>query len=141
VLVLLIIDVLVIVLAARSSTLFNGTDGSGWKATDPAFESSCSKIESYNDMAILAWTIAGILCLSITAYLIDFLVSMARHRPGLLTRFSGMVRWGIIGVGLCTMWYLIGWFVKLTLDVRSRAGDNNKDNEWTFGQVLALSTW
>jgi len=145
VLALLIIDVMVIVLAVRSSVLFNDSvlfDESGWKDNDPSlFESPCLKVESFNSMAIFFWTVAGILCLGLTAYLVDFLVSMVRRRPGLFGQLSGMIRWGIIVGGLCIMWYLIGWFVKLTLDIRSRAGDNNKDNEWTFGQVLALSTW
>jgi hypothetical protein len=39
------------------------------------------------------------------------------------------------------MWVFLGWFVVLTLQVRKRAGENNRDNEWTFGQVLALATW
>ncbi|CAI9631033.1 unnamed protein product [Alternaria burnsii] len=136
---LLILDIMVIVLAVRSSVLFNELD---WKDNDPSlFESPCLKVESFNSMAIFFWAVAGILCLGLTAYLVDFLVSMARRRPGLFGQLSDMIRWGIIVAGLCIMWYLIGWFVKLTLDIRSRAGDNNKDNEWTFGQVLALSTW
>jgi hypothetical protein len=143
VLALLIIDVLVIVLAARSSTFFNGTDALlGLKEYAPEeYESPCLRGVSVQSMAIFSWTIAGILCFGVTVYLVDFLVSRVRHRPGLCVRLSGMIRWGIVGVGLCTMWYLIGWFVKLTLEIRSRAGNNNKDNEWTFGQVLALSTW
>jgi len=39
------------------------------------------------------------------------------------------------------MWVFISWFVFLTLQIRNRAGQKNKDNEWTFGQVLALATW
>jgi hypothetical protein len=139
---LFIINIMVVVLAARSSKLFNGADGAGWKQSDPAFdESPCLKVGSFNGIAIFAWTVAGILCLGVTTYLVDFVVSMVRQRPGILTPLSGMIRWAVIVVGLCTMWFFIGWFVKLTLDIRSRAGDNNKDNEWTFGQVLALATW
>ena len=143
VLVLLIIDVMVIVLAARSSFAYNYVGyGLNWKDFDPwTYGSPCLKLTSFKKMAVVSWTVAGFLCLGITTYLIDFLISMIRKRPGILAQPSGMVRWGIIGVGLCAMWFLIGWFVKLTLDIRSRSGDNNEDNQWTFGQVLALSTW
>ncbi|CAN9467545.1 unnamed protein product [Alternaria alternata] len=134
VLVLLIMEVMVIVLAARSSVYYYDVNPS-------RDESPCLKVKSFKSMAILSWTVAGFLCLSVTAYLVDFLISMVRRRPGLFERLSSTIRWAVIGAGLCMMWYLIGWFVKLTLDIRSRAGDNNGDNKWTFGQVLALSTW
>lgn len=51
------------------------------------------------------------------------------------------VRWILLATSLCAMWIFLGWFVHLTLDIRERAGKNNKDREWTFGQVLALATW
>jgi hypothetical protein len=143
VLVLLIMDIMVVVLAALSSVRYND-GGSGWgvKDVDPSYkESPCLQVKSFRSMAILFWTVAGFLCLNVTAYLVDFLVSTVWRRPGLFERLSSMVRWAVIVAGLCMMWYLIGWFVKLTLDIRSRAGDNNGDNKWTFGQVLALSTW
>ncbi|CAN9429209.1 unnamed protein product [Alternaria alternata] len=74
----------------------------------------------------------------ITVYLCAILMVNLYQQPN---QSWIMIRWAVIGAGLCMMWYLIGWFVKLTLDIRSRAGDNNGDNKWTFGQVLALSTW
>lgn len=134
VLVLLIIDVMVIVLAVLSWLPYEN-DNLGFYG-DP-----CLKGTSFSEVSVFSWTAAGFLCLGVTTYVVDFLVSMARHRPQLLGRLSGVIRWGIIAVGLCAMWYLIGWFVNLTLVIRSRAGDNNRDNEWTFWQVLALSTW
>lgn len=140
VLALLIIDVMVIVLAVLSSPTYNGGLG-GWEESIGLYQDPCLKETSFNEVAIFSWTAAGFLCLGVTTYVVDFLVSMARRRPQLLGQLSGVVRWGIIVVGLCAMWYLIGWFVNLTLVIRSRAGEYNGDNERTFGQVLALSTW
>ncbi|KAF2713433.1 hypothetical protein K504DRAFT_461957 [Pleomassaria siparia CBS 279.74] len=39
------------------------------------------------------------------------------------------------------MWASLGAFVYYRINFNKLAGATNKDNEWSFGQVLALSTW
>jgi hypothetical protein len=39
------------------------------------------------------------------------------------------------------VWLFLGVFLIYRRDVLSRAGAANKDMLWTFGQVMALSTW
>jgi hypothetical protein len=38
------------------------------------------------------------------------------------------------------MWAIIVWFLYKTLQIRKRSGNNNKDYQWVFRQVLALAT-
>lgn len=138
----LVIAILIVVLAARSSPLFNGDDQYyGFKGVDPKYESPCLKTRSFRRMAVFAWTIAGSLCLGIVGYIGDFIASWFRSRPEGIMRLSNLVQYGIVGISVCTTWFLVGWLLKLTLDVRARAGKNNRDNQWTVGQVLALATW
>lgn len=52
--------------------------------------------------------------------------------------------WLRIGNGLIclvVMWAFLGLFTAYRRDVLTKAGDANEDNEWTFGQVLSLTTW
>ncbi|KAG6360890.1 hypothetical protein INS49_011958 [Diaporthe citri] len=39
------------------------------------------------------------------------------------------------------MWAFLGLFTAYRHDVLTKAGSANEDNEWTFGQVLSLTTW
>lgn len=140
----LVTAILIIVLAARSSHLFNGEDSNGhygYKDVEPKWDSPCLKTRSFRRMAFFSWTIAGVLCLGIIGYITDFVASWSRSRPEGIIRLSNPVQYGIIGISVCTTWFIVGWLLKLTLDVRARAGKNNRDNEWTIGQVLALATW
>lgn len=102
--------------------------------------SPCVEV-SFVAIAVFAYTVSGVLVFGITAYVVDSIVSLVRNRPGVIARLPNMVEWGTVGASLCTMWFFIGWFVNLTIKIRSRTGDNNSDSQWTFGQVLALTTW
>lgn len=42
---------------------------------------------------------------------------------------------------LVFMWVFLALFTAYREDVRHRAGDSDQDGEWTFGQVLSLTTW
>lgn len=42
---------------------------------------------------------------------------------------------------LVVMWAFLGLFTAYRHDVLTKAGSANEDNEWTFGQVLSLTTW
>lgn len=42
---------------------------------------------------------------------------------------------------LIVMWAFLGLFTAYRHDVLTKAGSANEDNEWTFGQVLSLTTW
>ena len=92
-------------------------------------------------MAIFAWTVAALLALGIGIYIIARLVSVVRRQPKVFGLYMKLFRRILLAMSLCAMWIFMGWFVHLTLRIRERAGKNNKDREWTFGQVLALATW
>lgn len=42
---------------------------------------------------------------------------------------------------LAIMWAFLGLFTAYRHDVLTKAGSASEDNEWTFGQVLSLTTW
>jgi hypothetical protein len=39
------------------------------------------------------------------------------------------------------MWTSIGIFIQMQRELARTFGEDNKDTEWSFGQVLALATW
>ncbi|CAN9309954.1 unnamed protein product [Alternaria alternata] len=104
-------------------------------------DDSCLDRSSFDPIVVFAFIIAGILIFCISIYLLISLISLIRQRPPFFERFPRMIRWSTLSAAFCIMWVFISWFVFLTLQIRNRAGQKNKDNEWTFGQVLALATW
>jgi hypothetical protein len=104
-------------------------------------DDSCLDRSSFDPIVVFAFIIAGILIFRISIYLLISLISLIRQRPPFFERFPRMIRWSTLSAAFCIMWVFISWFVFLTLQIRNRAGQKNKDNEWTFGQVLALATW
>ncbi|KAL6150255.1 hypothetical protein ACJBU6_10562 [Exserohilum turcicum] len=133
-----IIDILLIGLTVRSSILF--AEFSAYDAWIEYETNPCARI-SLHGIAVFSHIIAGFLCLGITGYIVDFMVSVIRNRPAMMVRLPDIAQWGVVGVCICTMWGFLGWLLNLAIKIQSRAGDNNKDSEWTFGQVLSLATW
>ncbi|KAI8943287.1 hypothetical protein NX059_001307 [Plenodomus lindquistii] len=39
------------------------------------------------------------------------------------------------------MWLCLGWFIYFQARSADLSGEENRDNEWSFGQILALATW
>jgi hypothetical protein len=137
----LAIELLIIALIVVSTSLPGPADNTQTNE-DRLFWNRNPCVESFFfKTTIFSLIVIGVLVLGITAYVVDSLVSMIRHRPGLVARLPNMVQWWTIGVSLCIMWFFVGWLVNLAKNIESRAGGNNSDSEWTFGQVLALATW
>jgi hypothetical protein len=69
---------------------------------------------------------------------IPFLKSKGRPK---LKRFRKNWWWvsGLLAFG--GMWATLAMFVYFRTAFNRRAGTTNKDEEWSFGQILALSTW
>jgi hypothetical protein len=130
----LVIDALVIALTIQ------GGFGLAKKTMDLYGESPCVD-SSLKNIFRFSVIVGGCLAFGITAHVVDSIVSMLRHRPGVIVRLPSKMQWGVIGASTCIMWVFIGWFINLTNTIRSRAGEDNNDNKWTFGQVLALATW
>lgn len=42
---------------------------------------------------------------------------------------------------MATMWTLLGLFETYRSSIQGSTGQSGSDNQWTFGQVLALATW
>jgi hypothetical protein len=88
-----------------------------------------------------AWAIDRSLCIGINLFVISSIVSTIRCRSTISVR-SVHILCGIIAVSsLSAMWAFILWVLYFTAVIRGSFGKVNKDNEWSFRQVLALATW
>jgi hypothetical protein len=88
--------------------------------------------------------VGGSHALSITSYVFTFVAMSIWHRsksPSRLMRLSRMLWWTGLVLAWCTMWLSIGWFIRFQRSLERASGEDNKDTEWSFGQVLALATW
>jgi hypothetical protein len=39
------------------------------------------------------------------------------------------------------MWAGLAWFLQFQIQRNSRGGEDNKETQWSFGQVQAVATW
>ncbi|KAH7070478.1 hypothetical protein BKA63DRAFT_518501 [Paraphoma chrysanthemicola] len=92
-------------------------------------------------MAFYSWAIAGLQLLGISAYIVGLLKSQRKYSPNAFAWLPRNVWWTLLGLTFCAMWTSIGLFLRLTLRIQDLVGEDNKDTEWSFGQVLALATW
>jgi hypothetical protein len=90
----------------------------------------------------LALVVGGLLFLGIGAKLVHFVVSKWRRaKEEKSTRLLHIMRWITIVSAFSVMWTFFGWLIYFTLLLRDRTRNGNKDQEWGFGQILALATW
>jgi hypothetical protein len=110
------------------------------------FEEHCLLLGRFPEVAIgLGRAIAVFLVLGIGGYLIAPLMPALRHRSSLFwgIRLSRPLWFLAITTAFCAMWLFLGSFIYFQTHLsKVRAyGDDNKDTEWSFGQILALGTW
>lgn len=64
------------------------------------------------------------------------------RQQGRLWAIIGKLRYGFVLTCLVCMWTLLGLVTAWRADVKERSSEvNNEDQQWTFGQVLALAAW
>jgi hypothetical protein len=54
------------------------------------------------------------------------------------------VKWGRLAIAILSwmaMWVFVGIFTLVRGRIMRVAGDSDKSNEWSFGQIVALATW
>ncbi|ROV92126.1 hypothetical protein VSDG_07507 [Cytospora chrysosperma] len=71
-------------------------------------------------------------------------VPALRAREGWWERWEACRLWLRLVNGLlclAIMWAFLGLFTAYRHDVKTKAGEADEDDEWTFGQVLSLTTW
>ncbi|KAH7075802.1 hypothetical protein BKA63DRAFT_512404 [Paraphoma chrysanthemicola] len=106
------------------------------------WEARCLETNYILQFVVLSWGIAGSVCLSVGIYIISAVVaSLRRRKTRNPTHIPRILWWAMIILAFGAMWTLIGWFTYFTFLLRDRARNGNKDAEWSFGQILALSTW
>ncbi|KAF1828370.1 hypothetical protein BDW02DRAFT_466171, partial [Decorospora gaudefroyi] len=111
------------------------------------FEDDClDRYMEYIPLIVrLTWSLAGLLVLGITGYVIASLVFTLRNwpAPAWWIRISRPLWFMTIAMTFCAMWLCLGWlmYFQRQLSKARAGGDDNKDAEWSFGQILALATW
>jgi uncharacterized membrane protein YqgA involved in biofilm formation len=108
------------------------------------WESMCYDWTARAHLLVFTWVLGSLISLSIAAYVFTFVAMSIWHRfksPSWLIRLSRMLWWIGLVLAWCTMWFSIGWFIRLQRNLERAAEEDNRDMEWSFGQVLALATW
>ncbi|ROV91924.1 hypothetical protein VPNG_09751 [Cytospora leucostoma] len=88
-------------------------------------------------------TVAGIYLMAET-FLGDRWIPKLQCRARLWNIWATCKMWLRLANGLVcltTMWAFLGLFTAYRKDVMTKAGEADQDGEWTFGQVLSLTTW
>lgn len=63
------------------------------------------------------------------------------ERSALLRKFRH-IRWTLVAfLAFQAMWVCLGIFIWFRAEMNKHAGNLNKDRQWTFGQILAVTTW
>jgi hypothetical protein len=96
-----------------------------------------------NRLGWIALAFACSLLLGIVVYVATALVIRLRHRPlAPWTRcISRPLRWATLIAAFSGMWLSLVWFVQFQTHMNSLAGEENRDTEWSFRQILAVATW
>ncbi|OTB02357.1 hypothetical protein M426DRAFT_24832 [Hypoxylon sp. CI-4A] len=118
---------------------------------DDIFALRCLSQKLLGVQKIVLYTGQALLALGVTCKLLDILYSYFRKRfkePRLIEKLrlffhrkEGGLR--IIAAFVCSlvMWAQLGTFYMLRQDVNNNTGQDNRNSEWTFGQILSLTTW
>ncbi|KAH7382486.1 hypothetical protein DE146DRAFT_760326 [Phaeosphaeria sp. MPI-PUGE-AT-0046c] len=107
------------------------------------WERICVDMKNVAKMQWFAVAIGIFVLLGTVTYVLMFMAMYFRH-PTLVswnTRISQPLWWLGLILGFVGMWSCLGWFVHLQIKMSVLGGEHNKDAEWSFGQVLAITTW
>jgi hypothetical protein len=92
---------------------------------------------------VLPLSMGPLISLSIAGYMFTLLAKKIWRfvESPWRTRLSTILWWTGLVLAFCTMWLSLGWFIQFQRSAQRVAGEDNKDTQWSFGQVLALATW
>ncbi|RYP92255.1 hypothetical protein DL770_001674 [Monosporascus sp. CRB-9-2] len=100
-----------------------------------AWEARCYRPPPFNPYA-LGNSMTGIFFVTLAWICFSIRLKDYRWAVGTLLRLAFAL------TCLVTMWTLLGFITAWKTDISQAAsGENNEDQEWTFGQILALAMW
>ncbi|OLN87840.1 hypothetical protein CCHL11_00092 [Colletotrichum chlorophyti] len=87
-----------------------------------------------------------VIALPLLWLLITVFVTTGFKIPGMVDkpwvrRWRSCWRLLVAWVNLCVMWGILGYFTHFRQKIINAAGGLDKNDKWTFGQVLALAAW
>jgi hypothetical protein len=141
-----VVAILLFALMVRSwhAVRTDGATPGRWDIVQSQWESNCLIRPGVllGPIINLALVVGGLLFLGIGAHLVHFVVSKRRRaKEEKATRLLQIMRLMTLVSAFSVMWTFVGWLVYFTLLLRDRTRNGNKDQEWGFGQILALATW
>ncbi|KAH3981887.1 hypothetical protein HBH98_066640 [Parastagonospora nodorum] len=146
-----LVDVLIIIILVLSfipKKLDHNMNGAEWKKYQKQadWEVLCINTRAEYQLVLLiflAWAFAGSLLLGITSYLVGTLVARLRHSSAgkLYKQIVRVLWWTCLVLAFVSMWLCLIWFIQFQSYTDKRAAVDNKDTEWSFGQILAFATW
>jgi hypothetical protein len=83
-------------------------------------------------------SLAGLLILGIGCFVVGSFIAILRRQSASWPR---RVWWITLVTAFLTMWLCLIWFIHFQIQRNDMAGKDNKDTEWSFGQILAVATW
>lgn len=85
--------------------------------------------------------VAPLLWIIVTVFLVTGFGSRAVVNNRWIRRWRTIWRLGVAWVNLVIMWAVFFYFAQLRVAIIETAGGTDEQNDWAFGQVLALATW
>jgi heme/copper-type cytochrome/quinol oxidase subunit 2 len=84
-----------------------------------------------------------LLILGTGGFVVASYIRSLQNRPSAswMIRLVGGLWWTAVVAAFLAMWLCLGWFIYFQNKKNSMAGDENKNTEWSFGQILAVGTW
>jgi hypothetical protein len=87
--------------------------------------------------------LAGLLILGVGCFIVSSFSTSLQLQSTLFwsNRLAGRVWWTALVAAFLIMWLCLSWLIHFQNKRNEMAGDDNKDTEWSFGQILAVATW
>jgi hypothetical protein len=103
------------------------------------WELECLGKSSVDHIMWLSYGLAGLIILGVGCFVVgSFSASWQRHSAA---SWSRQVWWITLVTAFLAMWLCLGWFIHFQEQRNNLGGADNKDTEWSFGQILAVATW
>lgn len=146
-----LIDILIIIVLVLSfipKKLDRNMSGAVWRKYQKQsdWEVLCINTRAEYQLVLLiclAWALAGSLFLGITTYLVSTLIARLRQSSAgkLYKQIFRVLWWTCLVLAFVSMSLCLIWFIQFQNYTNKHASVDNRDIEWSFGQVLAFATW
>jgi hypothetical protein len=140
---MLITILMIIVLTMSRWMIVSAFEGDDKNFEQTDWEESCLDQSYLKRVLEFSQVFAILLVLDTGGFLVGSYIKILQHWPSAswIVRLTVPVWWIAVVTAFLAMWVCLGWFIHFQNKRNSMAGEENKDTEWSFGQILAVGTW